>query len=220
MTNDLTRASAELDVDTQGVINSLIDSLGIVGVKCNTRGIPRLADKARGLTAGGVARVLLAVARRAGGATWAQLAADGDPWAQINPMAQRSDVLARLLKAGEDAFHADLARRLESRLVERATNPKRRYVVGRVGKDMDGVLRHPDTDELLEVEPDNGKILEFALAKVHPKFRDDGKTAACQQNVYNITVIPPPPQAERVVVVDVPGGGGGRNRAETGGGIG
>ena len=220
MTNDLIRASAELDVDKQGIINSLIDSLGIEGLECGSSGIPQIADKDRGLTAEGVVRVLGAVARRAGGATWAELASDGNPWAQINPIAQKSEVLARLLKAGEDAFHADLARRLESRLVERATSPKRRYVVGRVGKDRDGVLRHPDTGELLEVEPDNGKILEFALAKVHPKFRDENKATVDQQNVYNITVIPPPPPAERVVVVDVSGGDGGRNRAEIGGGLG
>ena len=220
MTNDLISVSADVDLDVnkRGLVNSLIDSLGIEGLECGSSGIPLIADQSRGLTAEGIVRVLYVVARRAGGATWRELEAEGHPFREINPVSNKSEVLARLFKAGEEAFYADLAKRLESRLVERATNPKRRYVVGRVGKDRDGVLRHPETGELLEVEPDNGKILEFALAKVHPKFRDENKSAVGQQNVYNITVIPPPPPAERVVVVDVSGGDGGRNMAETGGG--
>jgi len=208
------RAETALDVDKQGLVNSLIDTLGLEGVRCAGNGIPKLADKTRGLTREMVARVLAVAARRAGGATWQELADGGDPWCRVNPIAQKSAALARIFKAGEDAFISALAKRLEGRLAERALNPKKRYVTGRVAKDTDGVLRHPDTGELLEVEPDNGKILEFALAKIHPRFKDDKGVSVARQNVYNITVIPPPRSAERVVFADVPGANRGGNPAE------
>ena len=53
----LVRKTPLVDVDRQGVVNSLIDSLGLEGVRCGGNGIPSLADRSRGLTGGMVARV-------------------------------------------------------------------------------------------------------------------------------------------------------------------
>ena len=200
----LVRKAPPLDVDKQGVVNSLIDSLGLEGVRCGGNGIPGLADRSRGLTGEMVARVLSVVARRAGGATWKELEADGHPFRVIHPMGNKSKVLSRLFKAGEEAFLVALRANVESVFTERVTRPKKRFVIGRVAKDTDGVLRHPETGELLELDGQGDKILEFAMAKLHPAFKDQQSVNVGSQVTYNIEVVAPPQMPERPAdIVDV-----------------
>jgi hypothetical protein len=150
-----------------------------------------------------VVRVLAVIVARCQGVTWKILESEGNSFGKINPLAQKEPkTLKKLFKTSEDVFKRVLAAKLEAKLVERTTSPKKKYVIGRVGKDEDGILRHPDTGELLEVEADNGKLLEFALEKVHPDYKrtvaDTDKGAGSRPIVYNIAFIGTNPAAASV----------------------
>ena len=145
------------------------------------------------------ARVAKCVIKRAKGATWLDLSEQGDQFAVIRALCYGSKPMYKLILQGDEAYREHLAQELEAKLARRAARPKRKYVIGRIGKDQDGILKHPDTGELLEVEPDNGKLLEFALEKVHPAYKqtanEQDKGAGGRPIVYNIAFIGGPASA-------------------------
>ena len=137
-----------------------------------------------------VSRVTSSIIRRANGSTWADEATLGDPFAVIHGLACRSKSVLAVWRSGEAAFRLTLGADLEAKIAKRSSAPKKKYVIGRVGKDQDGVLMHPDTHELLEVEPDNGNLLKHALSCVHPDYKpaDAGEKSVDKSKhvTYNI----------------------------------
>jgi hypothetical protein len=218
----------QFDAAEQEIVNGLLDRLGFEDVRCCETGIPAIAERSaeksasrapensRVLSMDAVARVVRVVVLRASGRTWREITLmTGDIWTVVKGIASRDKVLFRLLNAGEEAYVEEYSKQLEAKVAERTLRPKPRYVIGRVAKDTDGVLRHPETGELLEVEPDSGKLLEFALPKVHKQYKEERAASVGQHNIiYNLTVVPPLVITERPpdLAVDAEDAEGGARR--------
>lgn len=185
-------------IDSAGVAESLsVTSEGLQGP-----GVSRLDEESR-------TRVTRAILERAQGENWLELAARGRPYVLINALACKDKSLRKLFNEGEVAFRNALSMKLEARLARRATKPLKKYVIGRVAKDQDGVLTHPDTGELLEAEPDNGKLLEFAIEKLHPSYKktqEAGSSGPAKQITYNISfgvaLVAPAPQTPTMTAIE------------------
>jgi len=186
-------------IDSAGVAESLsVTSDGLQGL-----GVSRLDEGSR-------ACVTRAILERAQGENWIELAARGRPYILVNAFVNKDKALRKLFLEGEEAFRNTLSMKLEARLARRATKPLKKYVIGRVANGQDGVLTHPDTGELLEVEPDNGKLLEFAIEKLHPSYKKAtegaGSAGPTKQITYNISfgnvLIAPPPQPPPMTAIE------------------
>lgn len=141
------------------------------------------------LTPKTVLRMREALALRTNGATWGEIALTGTSYAEVSAITCRTDGGKAELDAAERAFKAAMAKRLESKLAERALNPKKKYVIGKKGGDS-VILKHPETQEYLEVEPDNGNLLIGGLRALHPDFKEasSGGAASGAGIVYNIQI--------------------------------
>jgi hypothetical protein len=221
-TTAVTAAKPALTPDEVDLLQSLIQQAGqaeqlqatadgIAGV-----GVSRLDGPSR-------IRVTATVLDRARGKNWLDLAERGDNYAIIHALAMRDKAVLKLFEQAEVSFRTVLGAALEAKAARRAAKPLKKYVTGRVGKDRDGVLRHPDTNELLEVEPDNGKMLELMLQKTHPAYKqqapDADKGGSGRPIVYNIAFIGGPaasaaiPKAQEAIEATFSEVSGG-NRAE------
>jgi len=90
-----------------------------------------------------------------------------------------------------------------------AANDQEEYVIGRVGKDKDGILKDTDGTKLKKRRP-NTKMRELFLKAHDPRFKDAGGQAGsggpAKQITYNISfgnvLIAPPPQPPPMTAIE------------------
>jgi hypothetical protein len=107
---------------------------------------------------------------------------------------------------------------------EEAANDQEEYVIGRVGKDEDGILRDTDGTKLKKRRP-NTKMRELFLKAHDPRFKDAagqaGSGGPAKQITYNISfgnvLIAPPPQTPPMTTIeaDFKDGLGGNSAAKS-----
>lgn len=137
----------------------------------------------------GLVRVREALRQRAAGATWGELELIGLPYYEVTAILKQTEAGRIELEAAERSFRESLAKRLETKVVQRAINPKKKYVIGRKGGES-VVMTDPKTGELLENEPDNGNLLLAGLKALHPDFKEasGGGGGSGAGIVYNIQI--------------------------------